>query len=255
MAAVPAGYEAFQSGRRRGVTLLCFLLVSTIVMGMTVYVDSYSVHYWEEATDVGDVSLIVEGEEVQDIVSSVSAIDGIAEAVLLEGSEGFINFESEGENVQYYMEVRAPTQEYLNAFPSIYTIVAGRMPQNSSEVAIMEWLADDPWLNISLGSRFNYSTEEYDGGGIHSEVTVVGVFRIGGPSQDNWYSWYYFYSDLLVVESLIGDWDYRTAIHANIDRQRISPFDAAGALRFLTGISEQILALDLQQQLFYLQLL
>ncbi|MHA2118349.1 MAG: FtsX-like permease family protein, partial [Candidatus Thorarchaeota archaeon] len=241
MAAVPAGYEAFQSGRRRGVTLLCFLLVSTIVMGMTVYVDSYSVHYWEEATDVGDISLIVEGHQVQDIVSQVQNIDGIAQAILLEGSEGFIYFNDGYEDVQWYMEVRAPTAEYLEAFPSIYTIIAGRMPQNSSEVAITEWIVDDDWLNISLGSRLNYSSTDY---GEQSEVTVVGVFSIGDSAGDDWYTYYYFYCDLLVMDSLIGEQDYRTSIHANVDRRRISPFDASGALRFLTGISEQIYSLD-----------
>ncbi|MFX1262354.1 MAG: FtsX-like permease family protein, partial [Promethearchaeota archaeon] len=239
MAAVPAGYEAFQSGRRRGVTLLCFLLVSTIIMGMTVYVDSYSVHYWEEATDVGDVSLIVEGTNVQDIVSQVQAIDGIDEAILLEGSEGFISFDLEYETVQYYVDVRAPTQQYLETFPNIYRIISGRMPQDSSEVAVAEWMVEDIWLNISLGSQLNYTTEDY---GSQSDVTVVGVFTIGDIS--GYTSGYYFYCNLLVMESLIGDSDYRTSIHANIDRERIGPFDAAGSLRFLTGISEQIRALD-----------
>jgi len=241
LAAVPAGYEAFQSGRRRGITLLCFLLASTIVMGMTVYVDSYSVHYWNEATDVGDVSLIVDGYEVHTIVSQVRAIDGIADAVLLEGSEGNLFFEDEYGDVQFYVEVRAPTEDYQEAFPSVYTIVAGRMPQNSSEVAVSEWIVEDEWLNISLGSRLNYSATEFGG---YSEVTVVGIFKIGDSTGDNWYSWYYFYCDLLVMDSLIGNNDYRTSIHANIDRSRISPFDASGALNFLTGINEQIRALD-----------
>ncbi|MHA2385959.1 MAG: FtsX-like permease family protein, partial [Candidatus Thorarchaeota archaeon] len=241
MAAVPAGYEAFQSGRRRGVTLLCFLLVSTIVMGMTVYVDSYSVHYWEEAMDVGDISLIVEGPDVQDILPEVQGIDGISEAILLEGSEGFLNFEFEGEDINFYAEVRAPSQEYLETFPSIYTIIAGRMPQTDSEIAVTEWLVEDDWLNISIGSQVNYSTTE---NGEPTEVTVVGIFRIAEVAGDDWYVYWYFYCDLLVMDSLIGDWDYRTAIHADVDRRRISPFDASGSLRFLTGISEQIYALD-----------
>ncbi len=241
MAAVPAGYEAFQSGRRRGVTLLCFLLVSTIVMGLTVYVDSYSVHYWEEATDVGDVSLIVEGDQVQDIVSQVQEIDGITDAILLEGSEGFLNIEIEGEDIDYFAQVRAPTEEYQETFPSVYRIVSGRMPQNSEEIAVTEWLVEDEWLNISLGSRVNYSTTDF---GEPIEVTVVGIFRIGDIFGEDWYSWYYFYCELIVVDSLIGEWDYRTSIHANIDRQRISPFDATAALGFLTGINEQIRALD-----------
>ncbi|MHA2302745.1 MAG: FtsX-like permease family protein, partial [Candidatus Thorarchaeota archaeon] len=241
MAAVPAGYEAFQSGRRRGVTLLCFLLVSTIVMGMTVYVDSYSVHYWEEATDVGDISLIVEGDGVEDILPQVRGIDGIDVAILLEGSEGYLNFEYEGEDIQFYAEVRAPSQEYLEAFPSVFTIITGRMPLNESEIAVTEWMVEDDFLNISIGSRVNYSTSD---NGAPTEVTVVGIFRIGASSGDDWYRYYYFYCDLLVMDSLIGDWDYRTTIHADIDRRRISPFDAGGSLRFLTGISEQIYALD-----------
>jgi ABC-type lipoprotein release transport system permease subunit len=241
VAAVPAGYEAFQSSRRRGVTLLCFLLVSTIVMGLTVYVDSYSVYYWEEATDVGEVSLIVEGNQVQDIVTQVQNIDGISDAILLEGSEGFLNFEYEGDGVQYYVEVRAPSQEYLETFPSIYNIVSGRMPLNPSEVAVTEWMIQDQWLNISLGSQLNYSSTDY---GEQSEVTVVGIFSIGDSTGGDWYTYYYFYCDLLVDESLVGGFDYRNSIHANVDRGRIGPFDASGALVFLNGITLQILALD-----------
>jgi hypothetical protein len=48
MAAQPAGYEAFHSLRRKGVTVLCFLLASTMAIGITVYVDSYSVHEWQK---------------------------------------------------------------------------------------------------------------------------------------------------------------------------------------------------------------
>jgi ABC-type lipoprotein release transport system permease subunit len=210
-------------------------------MGMTVYVDSYSVHYWEEATDVGDISLIVEGDGVEDILPQVRGIDGIDVAILLEGSEGYLNFEYEGEDIQFYAEVRAPSQEYLEAFPSVFTIITGRMPLNESEIAVTEWMVEDDFLNISIGSRVNYSTSD---NGAPTEVTVVGIFGIGASSGDDWYRYYYFYCDLLVMDSLIGDWDYRTTIHADIDRRRISPFDAGGSLRFLTGISEQIYALD-----------
>ena len=89
------------------------------------------------------------------------------------------------------------------------------MPQTESEIAVTEWLVEDDWLNISIGSQVNYSTTE---NGEPTEVTVVGIFRIAEAAGDDWYVYWYFYCDLIVMDSLIGDWDYRTAIHADIDR-------------------------------------
>ncbi|MFW9804253.1 MAG: FtsX-like permease family protein [Candidatus Thorarchaeota archaeon] len=244
MAAVPAGYEAFQSKRRRGVTLLSFLLVSTIVMGMSVYVDSYSVHYWDESVDVGDVSLIIESWELDlaNALPRIRQIDGVTKAILLEGSAGVIYTYNEWGYQGDWMQTKALSEEYLEEFPNIYNIVQGRLPQNESEIAIADYLLQYEWINITYGSTVNFSItdDEYDA----EEVRVVGVFTIGDSGGSDWFSDYYFYADLIVVESLIGQLDQRDAIHADIDRSRIGPFDANGALFFLSGINQQILELD-----------
>jgi len=69
MAAQPAGYEAFHSLRRKSITLVCFLLASTMAIGITVYVDSYSVHEWEKNIDVGDIAITVSGRNIAAWVS------------------------------------------------------------------------------------------------------------------------------------------------------------------------------------------
>ena len=90
MAAVPAGYEAFHSKRRRGVTLLCFLLASTMAMGITVYVDSYSVHEWDANLDIGEVAVFAEGIGIENRVEEIRGIDGVTKAVLLRRGEGIL---------------------------------------------------------------------------------------------------------------------------------------------------------------------
>ena len=86
MSAVPVGYEAFHSFRRKGVTLLCFLLASAMAMSVTVYVDSYSVHEWERLIDVGPVALIVSDRYnvgLEGRLDDVQAIDGVTKAAIL----------------------------------------------------------------------------------------------------------------------------------------------------------------------------
>jgi len=89
MAAEPAGYEAFHSIRRKGVTLLCFLLASTMAIGITVYVDSYSVHEWEKNIDVGEIAIIVSGWTLeQSVVDDIREIGGVTKAAALLNSRG-----------------------------------------------------------------------------------------------------------------------------------------------------------------------
>jgi len=68
LAAVPTGYEAFHSMRRKGVTLLCFLLASAMAMGITVYVDSFSVHEWDNQMEgVPQIPIFAMGEDIQNL--------------------------------------------------------------------------------------------------------------------------------------------------------------------------------------------
>ena len=49
--AVQAGYEAFHSWRRKGLTVICLLLASAVAMGTSVYVDSFSKSLFQDVNN------------------------------------------------------------------------------------------------------------------------------------------------------------------------------------------------------------
>jgi len=241
LAAVPVGYEAFHSLRRKSVTLLCFLLTGTMIMGIAVYVDSYSVHYWDEVMDVGEVSMFIDGNDVDSIISSVRQTDGISEAVLLREASAYVYYEYMGEEMWDHFRVCAPTQEYFDTYPGVFSITRGRFPQNESEIAVSAVVDDWEWVNITLGSEIGYSgIEQTD----RRNVTVVGMYTIGRLGADEWYSYYYANWMAIVVPSLLDQDSEMASIHANVDRSGVTPFNAGGSLAYLTGIAEAIRSLD-----------
>ncbi len=241
MEAVPVGYEAFHSLRRRGVTLLCFLLTATMIMGIAVYVDSYSVHYWDEAVDVGEISLIVEGPDIDDVIDSIRQIDGIAKAVELQTEDAEVSFLYQGDVWYEWARACAPTTEYYDVFPNIYTISNGRLPQNESEIALARSFVSWEWVNLSIGSQLRYLSL---GTNEERNMTVVGIYDVHGVDQDDWWNYYYFDFRAIVVPSVIDENSEMPVVHADVDRTRITPFNAVGSLTYLTGIAESIRSLD-----------
>ncbi|MFW9795268.1 MAG: hypothetical protein ACFFEE_13250, partial [Candidatus Thorarchaeota archaeon] len=162
MSAAPVGYEAFHSRRRKGVTLLCFLLASTMAMGITVYVDSYSIHEWDENLDVGDIAIIAQGEGIQNYVNSIRAIDGVTKAASLESGYGII-FRNVTEPWGTYEEeiwgsIIAPSQDFIDTFPGYVTLEDGVIPTtNSSQIAILSQLSD--YYGFDIGDVLNFSIE------------------------------------------------------------------------------------------------
>ncbi|MFX1560792.1 MAG: FtsX-like permease family protein [Promethearchaeota archaeon] len=239
MAATPAGYEAFHSMRRKGVTLLCFLLASAMAMGITVYVDSYSVHEWDSNIgNVGEVAIFAEGEGIESYANAIQNIDGVAKSAALLRSSGNIQYwvnETWGEYWDsIWGDIIAPDEEFMNTFPGYITLVEGEFPDtNSSQIAIIDNLVD--YYDINIGDVLNFST---DWEGPFEEVEVIGIYKEGGESE---YSWYYE-SIAIVVPDLMEYIDYK--IYIDIDRTRISPFDAGGSLAFVTGIDQAIRELD-----------
>ncbi|MFX0045167.1 MAG: FtsX-like permease family protein [Candidatus Hermodarchaeota archaeon] len=210
-------------------------------MGITVYVDSYSVHYWDEAMDVGEVSMFIDGEDVDNIISDVRQIDGISEAVLLHEASAYVYYEFMGEEMWDHFRVCSPTQEYFDTYPGVFTVTNGRLPQNDSEIAVSARVEDWDWINISLGSKIGYTgIEQTD----RRNVTVVGLYEIGRLGADDWYSYYYSNWMAMVVPSLLDQESEMASIHANVDRSGVTPFNAAGSLAYLTGIAEAIRSLD-----------
>ncbi|MFW9811770.1 MAG: FtsX-like permease family protein [Candidatus Thorarchaeota archaeon] len=244
MSAVPAGYEAFHSRRRRSVTLLCFLLASTMAMGITVYVDSYSVHEWDANLDVGLVAIQAQGEGIENYVPQIRAIDGITKAVLVQGGYGEIELlmnSTYGQYIQYIDgNIMAQSQELMEAFAGYITVVEGVLPNtNSSQIAIDKHLSD--FFGIEIGDIVNF-TASYSGYNFNP-VEIIGIYTQGSGDSVNPYYWYYE-SFAIVAPDVIVDPDYRVFI--DIDRSRLTAFNAAGSLAFSNGIDTAIIATDPQ---------
>ncbi|MGY5856221.1 MAG: ABC transporter permease, partial [Candidatus Thorarchaeota archaeon] len=242
MAAVPTGYEAFHSMRRKGVTLLCFLLASAMAMGITVYVDSFSVHEWDNQMEgVPQIPIFAMGEDIQNYVDEIRNIDGITKAAGLRRSYGNLEFWVNN-TWGWYIDgvggdIIAPSQEFTETFPDYITLVAGEYPDtNSSQIAVIDFLVE--FYDISIGDVLNFSAYWDDP---RREVEVIGIYHQGGDESFSPYYWA-FESIAIVVPSVMDFVEYK--IYIDINRERISPFDAGGSLAFVTGISQAILEVD-----------
>ncbi|MHA2119242.1 MAG: hypothetical protein ACW98J_10010, partial [Candidatus Thorarchaeota archaeon] len=241
MAAVPAGYEAFHSMRRKGVTLLCFLLASTMAMGITVYVDSYSIHEWNRNLDIGQIAIIAEGGGIQNHVDEIRAIDGVTKAASLE--RGYADFEywvneTWGSYLEFiYGDIIAPSQEFMETFPGYIILEEGAFPStNRSEIAIIKDLTD--FYGFKIGDVLNLTLDWDDPPEL---VEIIGIYSQGGDESYNPYYWSYE-SIAIVVSEVIEYPDYR--VFVDIDRTRLTAFSAGGSLAYSNGIDEAIRAVD-----------
>ncbi|MHA2235361.1 MAG: FtsX-like permease family protein, partial [Candidatus Thorarchaeota archaeon] len=240
MAAVPAGYEAFHSKRRRGVTLLCFLLASTMVMGITVYVDSYSVHEWDTQLDVGEIAIIAEGQGIQSYISSIQNIDGVSQAASLQAEYAHLDYlvnESWGViQDSIWGEIISPDQEFMDTFPGYIVLEDGSFPStNVSEIAVFTEVSD--FFGIAIGDVLNYSNDF-----LRDElVEVIGIYSQGGDESSNPYYWNYE-SIAIVAPGLIYSGYFKVLI--DIDRTSVSAFNAAGSLAYSNGIDQAIREID-----------
>ncbi len=240
MSGVPVGYEAFQSKKRKGVTLLCFLLASTMAMGITVYVDSYSVHEWDKNLDVGEIAIIAQGQGILSYIGAIREIDGITKAAPLRAGYGNLRFwvnDTWGLYEEHiWGDTIAPDQEFMETFPGYITLVEGSFPTtNMSEIAVINELAD--YYGIGIGDVLNYSNDLY----MDELVEVIGIYSQGQDENSNPYYWNYE-SIVIVVPDAIYSGDNK--IFIDIDRTRVTAFNAAGSLAYSNGIDQAIRMLD-----------
>ncbi len=236
MAAEPAGYEAFHSIRRKGVTLLCFLLASTMAIGITVYVDSYSVHEWEKNIDVGEIAITVTGNNLESsYVDDIREIGGVAKAAALRSGHG--NLEKIENNTIYldlWGDLLAPDEEFYETFPNYINLEHGRLPHNTSEIAVIHSALT--YNEIQLGDVLEMQVVD------SQDMTVVGFYSHEGQ-VDSPYFWS-FDSIGIVFPSAISDDYANTRILVDVDRSGLSAFNPTGTLQYLNGIDESIRLLD-----------
>jgi len=244
MAAVPVGYQAFHSLPRKAVTLLCFLLASAMVMGISVYVDSYSVHEWNNLIDIGPIAMTVGGDGVEHQIDNIRTLPGVERAAVLETRHGNLFVGSGYEMRQSWGMLPSPSSEYLDTFMEVFDLEVGRFPNNTSEIALSRGTYER--LEVNIGSIVNLSAGWDEFGPIGTPLTVVGIYK--GLDYDPSQQYYYFYDSVSGIGVLHPDivwyeWE-GGEVHVDIDRTGITPFDARGSMAYVVSIEESIRALD-----------
>ena len=239
MMAVPVGYEAFHSLRRRSVTLLCFVLASTLAMGITVFVDSYSVHEWDKNLDVGAVAIRVSGNNIQSYIDDIQALPYITKAEGLRYGYGNIERqanESAGvEEFYTWGQVLTPSQDFLDAYPDYITLVRGRMPENVTEIAAINSLA--AYYDVEIGDELQCTIS-----GGYTTVKVVGFYRQQGEGDSPYY-WDYNSIAIATYDFLSGS-EAELEVLVDVDRSPLTAFNPSGSLAHMNEIDESIRVLD-----------
>jgi len=232
MSVVSANHSNYSARQRILVTAICLTLATTLISSISIYVDSASVNEWAEQIGIGPVSMMVSGEGVKEALGGIAEIPGVANVSGLDSAHGYLariniiyGFESSG-------NVYALTQDYMDKFPTSFTLTTGRWPKNESEIAIPETLARQSFIGV--GWQVNYS---YGASYPLSLLTIVGTYE---QSAGDLYSHYYYSSIGIVVESRLDENTTKTRAYVDIDKGPISPYDANGALLYLKGISDEI---------------
>ena len=244
MALNPVAYEAFQGKRRKSVALLCFMLSSAIISSVIVYVDSYSMKVWESKSDVGPVSLVAIGSGVDSEIDDFREISGINKAAGIRGTFAYLVSREMLLWWQFNTFGMEYSQEFTETFPTIFKLIQGRFPENGSEIAISVLAANI--LHVEPGDQVNYSTESFNPFDSSYRPTVVtGIFEHGESNRSNPY--YYTRGHVLFHSSLRSQMSF-SFIYADVDRNRVVPFDPKGSLNRLNEIDEQIRSLDIVYQ-------
>lgn len=236
MAAVPAGYEAFHSLRRKGVTIVCFLLASTMAIGITVYVDSYSVHEWNRNIDVGDIAIIVTGSDLASYLDDILEINGVTRAAEFRSMRGsLVRMDNETGYLDLWGDLIAPEEDFLEVFPNYINLELGKLPENASEIALIQSI--QIYNEIELGDVFTLEGSE-----VYQNKTVVGFYTHEGQTASPFY--WGFDSIAIVVPSVIDGYYEETEIFIDVDRTPLSAFNPTASLQYLNIIDETIRRLD-----------
>jgi len=213
-----------------------------MAMGITVYVDSYSVHEWDNNLGtVGPIDMIASGNNIENYVSGIRNIDGVEKAAAIQRSQGMLRKDFnettwEGD-LDVWGNILAPTQEFMDTFQGYITLVEGSFPDNTSQIAIIEDLVI--LYDIEIGELVNYSSGWNE---IVHEVQIVGIYSQG---DDEYIPYYWELESIgIVVPGAFNPGEYEIEVYVDIDRTRITPFDAGGSLAYVTGIGQAIRELD-----------
>jgi len=220
------------------------MLAAGLAIGVTAYVDSYSVHEWSRVVDIGPISMRVDGPDIVDRMDEIQGIDGVEEV----GSVRFVSRQLSGAMDTYSREFFAiPDSHFLAVFPTVFQMIEGRYPENGDEIVIHWQKAQE--VGIAMGDQVNYTSG--NGEEILGTLRVTGIFELGEGvlvtrlDRDFVALWSAIQSSIGIVHPVsIPDDAGFTSVYVDIDRSRLSPSNPAGALQFVHTIEVQVRLLD-----------
>ncbi len=252
MSLTPAGYDLFHSTRRKMVTGLCFFLAIGLFAGMMIYVDSYSIHKWNELVIPQPLAISVSGEISKlGFYGNIDKISGVTHTSLLHRTNCLFFSPVMGKNYNLTYNLLAPTYEKdFEHFKSIYAFQAGGPASNSSELAIYKDLANQFHLSVNDTLTIQFYNEYYDSYDSPQNFTVSGVysfnFTLSAFTGFDYYSanFEYFFGYALghpdMVNSRFTSFEY----FVDVDHSNINPLNADGAVAYLTQITFSIQKLE-----------
>lgn len=230
-------FSLSRNWQRKFLTLFCLSLASATAMGISVYVDSYSVHQWDRWTN-DPFAFKIENLQTRSVIPDIRQIDGVKRAASIIISEGFLGIPNR--NGSEDMRVAGVDSDYLDAYPEVFHIDGGIHPQNTGEVAIERGFARS--MNLTFGDYVNYTGE--------SEVPdtyplrVVGIFNLWTSNEstvfDETSSWYVRDVKALVAPELLAGGAGGFEVHVDIDRTTLTPYNAAASLKYVEDIGTRI---------------
>ena len=232
MAVVSKNHNGHSVRQRLVVTVICLTLATTLVSSISLYVDSASVDEWNQEIETGPVSMMVSGDGIENVLDEISEIPGVINVSGLDSAHCYLTRKNVVFGFERSGNVYSLSEDYQEKFPTTFSLVRGRWPQNDSEIAIPVILANQAF--IGPGWQVNYSY------GLSYPLTLLTVVGTYEQSSGDLYSHYYYSSIAVVVQSRLDVNTTRTRAYLNIDQTPLNPFDANGALRYLSNIGEEI---------------
>ncbi len=243
MTALQVGYEAFENRRRRVVTFICLILASSSAMGISIYIDSYSVYEWDRFTQVGPVAMTIEGTNALSLLGEIRDLPGVTAVDSIKKSYvGLSALELPNGSITWYdyITVSALSPTLMSTFPTLFEIDMGRLPQNTSEITLNSELAN--LYELSVGSRVNCTV--YFGISSSFVLTVVGIFHESVVWR------FGYYTSELAQYGVLGAgiihpqfpslYVFDDILFLDVDRTPVTPFDPYGAMLHLLSIEDSI---------------
>jgi len=242
----PSGISRLSVLKRRTITLLCFLMATSMLVSVFIFIDSSSIDEWDEYNDIGPVAMRVQGDGLGSAIQEIKDTAHVKRANIAETAQAYLRMDK---NVIYQGSPTDPLDpmfllvgqaysldaDFIESFPTEFEVTVGRYPQNSSEIAIPE--SDAIYWGIPIGRMMNYSHT------LNSEkrsVFVVGFFKV---SEDPLRS---VVTDAIaiVTSDVLNQDTVKTQVYIDINRDIITPVDPKGGLVYLREIESAIIDIN-----------